>query len=104
MALYLPRPDVRATHEINSKYESNKRKSKCPHQAPKTRIAHKFANKSCFQLTSSVVISRVAFQYFIQSLENESPESINRPVIYNLVKDMCDPMKIGLYMLAVDLP
>ena len=64
---------------------------------------HELMKESCLQFTTSVIVDQVTLEDFIQLLEDECPEAIDRSIVEYLVKNMSDPVKIRFNDVAMEL-
>ena len=65
------------------------------------QLTSKRTKESYFNFASSVVISVIALEDFIQSLISKRPKAIDWAIIVELIEYMRAPMMIWLYMISV---
>ena len=71
------------------------------HKVSQRCIAHECAHERDLYLTTRVAASGVALQQLIQTFKDERPEPIHRPIILDLVEDVCEIVMIRFYIVRV---
>jgi hypothetical protein len=66
-------------------------------------ITRKHSVECHFYLSAISIVCRITLQDLVEALEEERPEVVDGTVIVYLIKNMSYPMKVGLYLVGVDL-
>ena len=64
------------------------------HKVTKRRVPHGCMHEGDFDLTSTVIVSRVALECLVQTFKDKGPEPINRPIVF-ICSKLCQIVVVG---------